>query len=94
MQVCAAEWRASERSGDDRSRGPFEYNGPAEQSAYGRGPEGQLGKRALERSGLSAAPRRIVKRSSQRRPMQGDSARALTTYDRDRAAIGSAAVFW
>ena len=25
MQVCAAEWKASERSGDDRSRRPFQY---------------------------------------------------------------------
>ena len=62
MQVCAAEWRASERSGDDRSRWPFEYSGPAEQSALRRGREGQLGERPSERSGLRLVPNQVVNR--------------------------------
>src|SRR5205807_7476539 len=58
MQVCAAEWRASERSGDDRSRRPFEYSGPADQSRCGRRTEGQPGERPV----LRVVPKQIVNR--------------------------------
>ena len=71
MQVCAAERRASQRSGDDRSRRPFEYNGPAKQVGMRQKNRGPTWGATVKTVQDLEWPNQIVNRRVRDGPMQG-----------------------